>query len=143
MKNLMEQPRSMEQPKSMENELDEKTLNQIKEDLLNRKKEIQKTLEDLTQKDYHETDSSTAKFPEYGYKADENAQEVSDYSVDIGKERVLKKSLENIKGALERIERGEYGICTYCKGNIDRERLKIIPMASSCFSCKDALQKND
>ena len=38
--------------------------------------------------------------------------------------------------ALERIEKGDYGICVSCGEPIDRERLKAVPHARLCLACK-------
>jgi RNA polymerase-binding protein DksA len=84
-----------------------------------------------------------AKFPEYGDKPDENAQEISDYTTNIATEKVLEKTLEDINKALERIEKGTYGICKYCGREIDQKRLVARPVASSCIACKTELQEND
>ena len=43
--------------------------------------------------------------------------------------------LRQIEAALERIERGEYGICVHCGEPIPEKRLEIIPHAARCASC--------
>lgn len=123
--------------------LDEKKIKGIKEDLLNKKKQILDDLSDLSKKDIHETDNRTAKFPEYGDKADENAQEISEYSTTIVAEGVLEKALEEIDSTLKRIEKGSYGVCKYCSGEICEKRLEARPTASSCIDCKTKLQEED
>jgi DnaK suppressor protein len=45
--------------------------------------------------------------------------------------------LEQIGGALERIEQGNYGICTGCEGKIPKTRLKVIPYTPHCVKCAD------
>ncbi|MFA7087897.1 MAG: TraR/DksA C4-type zinc finger protein [Patescibacteria group bacterium] len=128
---------------NMEKELDQETIKEIKEQLLAQKKRISDDLSDLSRKDDHETDDRSTKFPEYGDKPDENAQEISDYSTDIMTEKVLEKSLEDTEKALERIEKGTYGTCKYCGNPIARKRLLARPTASSCISCKTELQENE
>lgn len=127
----------------MENALDKKTLEGIKKDLLARKEQILDSLEDIAQPDSHEADNVGAKFPEYGDKADENAQEISDYSTNSAAEKVLEKTLADIEGALQRIEGGTYGICKYCHQAIAPKRLQARPVASACISCKNELQANE
>jgi DnaK suppressor protein len=124
-------------------DLDKKTLKQIKESLLIRKADILKSLEDLAKKDSHEADNLAAKFPEYGDKADENAQEVSAYGTILGTEKILEKALEDIKSTLKRIDENKYGVCKYCNGEIGKKRLLARPVASSCIRCKTELQEND
>lgn len=43
--------------------------------------------------------------------------------------------LEQINDALERIERGEYGICQQCDAKISEERLKALPYTPLCVTC--------
>lgn len=123
--------------------LDASTIKQIEKELLTRKKQIIDSLADLSRPDNHEADYLGAKFPEYGDKADENAQEISDYSTNLAAEKVLEKTLEDIEGALKRIKEGNYGICKYCKQEISKKRLLARPVASSCIACKTELQENE
>jgi len=127
----------------MENLLDKKTLAEIEKHLLAQQKQILGSLEDISRDDNHEADNTVAKFPEYGNKPDENAQEISDYSSDVVTEKVLEKSLEDIKNALKRIEKGTYGVCKYCGNPIGKRRLLARPTASSCIKCKTELQENE
>lgn len=120
-----------------------KELDKIKENLIQKKEQLLQDLEDLSKRDSHELDNRTADFPEYGDKPDENAQEISEYSTVIVAQRVLEKSIEEIDGALKRIEKNDYGICKYCGGEIGEKRLIARPTASSCIDCKTKLQEND
>ncbi|HVL03304.1 MAG TPA: TraR/DksA C4-type zinc finger protein [Acidimicrobiales bacterium] len=45
-------------------------------------------------------------------------------------------SVEEIDVALERIDKGTYGICERCGQPIPKERLKALPHASLCVRCK-------
>ena len=124
-------------------QIDIATLEQIKKDLLSRKEKLLGNLAELTKKDDHEPDDTSAKFPDYGDKPDENAQEISDYTTNIATEAVLEKTLEDIDKALDRINKGTYGVCKYCGRPIDEKRLIARPVASSCVACKTELQEND
>ena len=127
----------------MEKSLNEKTIAEIEKTLLTQKDQILHQLSEISNKDNHESDNMATKFPEYGDKPDENAQEISDYTTDIATEKVLEKSLEDITKALERIKKGTYGICKYCGNEIAEKRLLARPTASSCISCKTELQENE
>ncbi len=137
MKNLMEKIKP-----NTETGLDKKTIEEIKSELLKRKEDISHTLKALAEEDSHEADKLAAKFPEYGDKPDENAQEVSDYSSNLGTEEILKKAYDDIEATLKRIEDDSYGVCKYCKGDIAKGRLLARPVASSCVKCKKELQEN-
>jgi DnaK suppressor protein len=127
----------------MENTLDKKVLDTIKKELLSRREQITESLEDISQVDEHEADNLGSKFPEYGDKADENAQEINDYSTNSATEKVLEKTLEDIDGALKRMDEGTYGICKYCGQAINPKRLQARPVASACIACKNELQNNE
>lgn len=43
-----------------------------------------------------------------------------------------KQELEEIEGALHRIQQGEYGICVDCAEPIDTKRLEIMPQTPRC-----------
>ena len=119
--------------------LTDKMLKKIKEELIKREKEIFKDLKDIsTNKDNR--GSSKVKFPDFGDKTDENAQEIGEYTTNIAKEKLLKITLRDIKNSLKRIRDGEYGICKYCKKEINIKRLEARPVASACIECKTKLQ---
>ncbi len=123
--------------------LDQQAIKEIETVLLAQKKQVLADLKDVSRSDNHEADNMTTRFPEYGDKPDENAQEINDYSTDIMTEKVLEKSLEDIEKALERIKKGTYGVCKYCGNPIAQKRLLARPTASSCISCKTELQENE
>lgn len=125
-----------------ENELDKKTINGIKAELLERKKSILEDLDNISSKYEHVKDEYKAKFPEYGNKSDENAQEINEYSTNLAAEKVLEKTLRDINNALERIDQGVYGICKYCKKSIGKKRMLARPVASACIKCKTKLQNS-
>lgn len=127
----------------MEQELIKETISQIKADLIARKNQITHDLLEISKGDHHDADSLGSKFPEYGDKPDENAQEINDYSTNLMTEKVLEKTLADIDGALKRIEDGSYGICKYCLKPIGTKRLVARPVASACIACKTELQENE
>ena len=108
----------------------------IKAELLARKKQILKDLEDISGDDKN----GKVKFPEYGDKSDENAQEISEFSTNLATDKVLQGTLKDIDAALIRIEDETYGICKYCKQPIGKKRMLARPVASACVPCKTKLQ---
>lgn len=44
--------------------------------------------------------------------------------------------LYHLEQALERIEKGEYGVCISCQKEISFERLEAVPHARLCIECK-------
>jgi DnaK suppressor protein len=50
--------------------------------------------------------------------------------------------LGQINAALQRIERGDYGICVKCGKDIDPKRLDADPAALTCIDCLPAEEEN-
>lgn len=113
--------------------LNQETLARIKTELLEKKTQIEAELKEI------ESDGEV-KFPDYGDKADENAQEMETYTTNLATDQILESTLRDINDALERIETGEYGTCKYCHEPIDIKRLEVRPVASACIKCKTKLQ---
>ncbi len=55
-----------------------------------------------------------------------------DYTLEENEERVLKA----IDAALERIDKGTFGLCQTCGKPIDPERLEALPHTTQCIDCK-------
>ncbi|MDI6774637.1 MAG: TraR/DksA family transcriptional regulator [Verrucomicrobiota bacterium] len=49
--------------------------------------------------------------------------------------------LQEIDGALERMEKGAYGLCESCSNLIHEARLKALPFAKTCIECQSKLEK--
>lgn len=120
--------------------LNKETIKKIKEELLTRKKQIVKDLGILA--DNNKSDRHKVKFPDFGSKTDENAQEIGEYSTNLATKQVLESTLRDINNALDRIEKGTYGICKYCGELIPEKRLLARPVASACVECKTKLQNS-
>jgi DnaK suppressor protein len=119
-----------------DNTLDQATIEQIKLDLFKQQAEILAEIKKITGVDTNHR----VKFPEYGDKADENAQEMDDYSTNLATDKVLESTLRDINSALDRIAKGTYGICKYCQKPIGKKRMLARPVASACVECKTKLQ---
>ena len=123
---------------SHEHELNQKEIDQIKKELLERKKQIKEDVKDIT----GDENVKKVKFPDFGDKTDENAQEIGEYSTNLATEKVLESAMRDIDNALERIKKGTYGICKYCKKTIGKKRMLARPVASACVECKTKLQNS-
>lgn len=113
--------------------MDKEFLIQIENKLLEEKKRIERGLERVLD---HNTQNSTASFPDYGDHDDESVSEIEDYSINLSLEQVLKNLLRDVTGALNKIKNKQYGFCKYCKKEIDQKRLLARPVSSSCIECK-------
>lgn len=45
--------------------------------------------------------------------------------------------LQEIHAALERIERGIFGRCEDCQGEIDSQRVELVPWERRCAACRE------
>lgn len=113
----------------------------VTEQLNKEKERLEKELGQFTTKNPHVKGDYDAKFPEYGDKQDENAQEIAEYTVNKPLELALEKTLRDVKKALDRISKEDYGICKYCDQPISEPRLKARPTSGSCVSCKKTLKE--
>lgn len=53
-------------------------------------------------------------------------------------ERQMLLDLEN---ALQKVEKGTYGLCESCKKEISTKRLKVMPSTRYCISCQTGQEK--
>ena len=67
---------------------------------------------------------------------DEKTDEVEELSNRFGEENDLGKRLDEIDVALEKIEKGTYGACELCGGEIEGGILDIDPESRLCKECK-------
>ena len=49
--------------------------------------------------------------------------------------------LHHLNEALDRIEKGTYGLCRTCGEEICRQRLEAVPHATQCIKCKNKEEK--
>jgi len=121
------------------NAFSEEFLDKIKKQLLSEKARLENELGKFTTRNAHVADDFDATFPEYGDKEDENALEVAQYTADKPMEIALEKELRDVNKSLDRLKKGDYGICKYCDKAIDEKRLLARPTSGACVSCKKAL----
>ena len=67
---------------------------------------------------------------------DEKTDEAEELSNRFGEENDLKKRLDEINSALEKIGKGSYGICELCGAEIEENILDIDPESRLCKECK-------
>jgi len=62
-----------------------------------------------------------------------------DQFVALRQHRMERRKLKLIDTALERLDRGEFGICEGCGDAIPPKRLEAIPWAAYCVPCQERL----
>lgn len=72
-----------------------------------------------------------------GFAADskEMAKELEDSEVVDALGNEARSEISKISAALERMEGGNYGLCTECGDSIDVERVRAYPYANECIDC--------
>lgn len=116
--------------------MDKKLKNHLKQKLLEEKVVLEKELKSIARKDPKMKDDWDAKFPQFTPEEsgshsslDESADEVEEYEVNLETEHALEKKLRDVNLALEKIEKGVYGICEECGKVIPEDRLEANPAA--------------
>ena len=111
-------------------------LKEIETQLLDEKARLEKELDELARQNPRNSEDYEAKLKDLGDKEDENAEEVDSYSTNLALERTRESTLRDVEKALDRIHKGNYGICKYCNKEIDEKRLRARPASGSCVECK-------
>ena len=105
-----------------------------KEQIQHFKEKLEKTKADL-EKQIKDLD----KAPDFGHDTDhfeEAADEVEQFSTNLGIAQVLRQRLENVNHALDKIEHGTYGRCENCKEDVPLKNLEANPELRLCRSCE-------
>lgn len=115
--------------------ISEELKKELKEKLEEEKAKLEKNLSKIAKPTETPGDYET-NFDELGTDKDDNATEVEEYADNLSVETSLEEQLKDVDEALDRIEKGTYGICDNCNEEIDIERLKAYPAAKTCIKCK-------
>lgn len=114
--------------------LDQKTIVELKDKLLEEKKRLEEELAAVGEK--HKGGAGNqwqARYENVGDDWDENAYEVADFATKVSLESTLEESLNAVTAALDRIETNNYGWCEVDKKPIPPERLRVNPEATTCL----------
>lgn len=107
-------------------------LKEFKQKLEQEEHDIKSRLAKITERDAH-AHGWSADFPQFGSKDDENAAEVATFHDNLGLEKDLQHSLDEVRQALQKIGAGTYGRCERCGQEIDAARLAAFPAARQCL----------
>jgi len=108
--------------------LDEKTLAVLKEKLLEEKAHLESELA-VFAKSTGVSGSYETQIEEIGTDPDENATEVEGYVDNLGLESNLEAQLKDTNDALDKMNKGVYGICEKTGKEIGTDRLIAYPSA--------------
>lgn len=65
----------------------------------------------------------------------DDASFATDQAASVAIRRSIERQLYEVERALDRLEKGSYGLCRACKKQIDRARLNALPYARYCMDC--------
>ncbi len=75
-------------------------------------------------------------------KREEEATETLELEKRLALENRVRQEMATVEHALDKFEKGTYGLCDNCGKPIDPERLEVLPQANLCVNCKALLSKN-
>ena len=103
----------------------------FKEALEEKKKKIQKSLDNSTQA----SSSQNQPKDEGDHASVERGHSIGNMIIDKQSEK-----LEAIERSFERLKKGTYGICESCEEPINIERLKVKVFADYCITCREVIE---
>jgi len=117
--------------------MEENLLRKLKKRLEEDKEKLERELKSFAEKDKKPKGDWDTRYPKFnGGKMEEEADEVEEYVNLLPIENTLEIELGKINRALEKIEKGKYGICEKCQNPISEDRLKVYPRAVYCQKCQ-------
>ncbi len=72
----------------------------------------------------------------YGFQREDDAMQTIEWEKRLALEKSLRGQLAEMERALAKFDTGRYGLCEGCGQPIDPERLRSLPQARLCISCK-------
>lgn len=109
---------------------------EFKTQLSQKKEQLENQLSQFAKKDPNVKGDWDTNYPRVPQgNLEEAADEVEEYSTNLHVEFSLETQLKDVNDALERIEKGTYGVCEKCGNEIAKERLQVSPEARFCSSC--------
>lgn len=103
----------------------------LKEELLNRFKELEESLN-------NDEEFETTELSQYDNHPADNATDLTDQHTRLAIRKHNEEEIEDIKAALQAMDEGTYGQCIVCNKQIPIERLEAKPTALTCI--EDAQQ---
>lgn len=111
-------------------------IKKIKKDLLAEKKRLEKEINKIACLSPGGQTKYQINYVELGDQKDENAAEATLLGKNISLESDLGGILKTVNKALEKIKKGNYGICEECQKEINPKRISVFPSATLCIKCK-------
>ncbi len=110
--------------------LTDKEIEKYRDSLTNRMREVNELILTLS-----ERCEPVSPDPSIGRLTRNDAMQ--DQQVALQQRRRLNAEKIQIDAALERIRKGSFGICALCKGDINMQRLYLMPTSPLCIPCME------
>ena len=95
-------------------------------------------LGDVKKSNQHAKESETGQIADI---SDHAAQTYNrQFEGELGEQEWQK--LNQVDLAIEKIAKGEYGVCTQCEDSIPEARLEVVPFTEFCTQCLSEMEKN-
>ncbi|NLO89381.1 MAG: transcriptional regulator [Clostridia bacterium] len=124
--------------------MDKAQLREYERRLIEKRKEMQNLINHI---ESHGLDSplslSIGELSTYDNHPADIGDEIFERSKDLSLRENAKRQIEKIDAALEAIQRGTYGICSICGKEIPRDRLEVLPQATTCEDCSSRSHEGD
>src|SRR5512136_1528392 len=112
--------------------------------------ELRQRLKDEREKLVRQLEQNRASAPAVGEakegspygKKEEGASEAFELEKRLALEKRLMGTLAEIEHALQKFDRGTYGVCDTCGQPVEIERLEVLPQANLCLNCKAQQSRN-
>jgi DnaK suppressor protein len=117
--------------------MDAKSLATLKKELTEERERLVADLADLEQSGHEALSDMSGENNYRDHMADQGTATFTK-ELDMSLEENVRDLLLQVDKALERIDEGSYGVCSTCGKPIGAERLKAVPAADQCITCKSA-----
>lgn len=117
-------------------EADDKKLTVAKGRLLKEKEALQRELDELNEGNLNMLQSDMSGETAHDEHLADSGTATFERERDLTLENNITDIMTKIDLALAKMEKGTYGICDRCGNDIDPARLKAVPYANLCITCK-------
>ena len=76
----------------------------------------------------------------YGNHMADDASEAFEQAKDLALRQNAEQLLAKVKDALDRFDKGAYGVCERCGAEIDPARIEALPYVTLCLRCQQRLE---
>lgn len=98
---------------------------------------IEGVLEELQDSDSYLREATLPIEPDIAIGRLTRMEAIGEKSVNEAMHANVKKRIERLNNALDRIEKGSYGICIRCQKDIPAGRLEAVPESLICVPCAE------